>query len=129
MIHPKARSSVWSALVAAGATALLGLAALPTPLAAQEGAAAVQDVTVTDVVLPLGGTLLKAPKLTASGTRLSKDELAAILRPDSAVPWSERLSRLDAGSLTVPVLTSGGQSPDRDLPRRRRPGCPGRPRR
>jgi len=111
MIHPKARSSVWSALVAAGATALLGLAALPTPLAAQEGAAAVQDVTVTDVVLPLGGTLLKAPKLTASGTRLSKDELAAILRPDSAVPWSERLARLDAGSLTVPVLTSENAGP------------------
>ena len=111
MIHPKARSSVWSALVAAGAAALLGLVVLPMPLAAQEGAAAVQDVTVTDVVLPLGGTLLKAPKLTASGTRLSKDELAAILRSDSAVPWSERLARLDAGSLTVPVLTSENAGP------------------
>ncbi|MCJ2073624.1 hypothetical protein MKK75_33360 [Methylobacterium sp. J-030] len=111
MIHPKARLRRRSALVAAGATALLGLAVLPAPIAAQEGAAAVQDVTVTDVVLPLGGTLLKAPKLTASGTRLSKDDLAAILRPNSAVPWNERLARLDAGSLTVPVLTSENAGP------------------
>lgn len=111
MIHPKARSRLRSTLAAAGTVALLGLAALPAPLAAQEGAVAVQDVTVTDVVLPLGGTLLKAPKLTASGTRLSKDDLAAILRPDSAVPWNERLARLDAGSLTVPVLTSESVGP------------------
>ncbi len=96
MISPKARSRLRSTLaaakMAAKMAALLGLVTLPMPLAAQEGAAAVQDVTVTDVVLPLGGTLLKAPKLTASGTRLSKDDLAAILRPDSAVPWSERLA-------------------------------------
>jgi hypothetical protein len=106
MIHPKARFRLRSALAATGALALLGLAAGPAPLAAQEGAAAVQDVTVTDVVVPLGGTLLKAPKLTASGTRLSKEDLAGILRPDSPVPWEARLARLDAGSLTIPVLTS-----------------------
>lgn len=111
MIHPKARFRLRSALAAAGAMALLGLAASPAPLAAQEGAVAVQDVTVTDVVLPLGGTLLKAPKLTASGTRLSKDELASILRPDSTVPWETRLARLDAASLTVPVLTSENAGP------------------
>lgn len=111
MIHPKARSRLRSTLVAAAATVLLGLANLPAPLAAQEGAAAVQDVMLTDVVLPLGGTLLKAPKLTASGTRLSKDDLTAILRPDSPVPWNERLARLDAGSLTIPVLTSENAGP------------------
>ena len=104
MIHPQARSRLRSAL-AAGALALLGFVT-PQPLVAQEGAAAVQDVTVTDVVLPLGGTLLRAPKLTASGTRLSKDDLAGILRPDSTEPWDARLARLDAGSLTIPVLTS-----------------------
>lgn len=105
MIHPKARHRLRSALAATGLAALLGLSA-PPAARAQEGAAAVQDVTVTDVVLPIGGTLLKAPKLTASGTRLSKDELTAILRPDSNVPWEARLARLDAGSLTAPVLTS-----------------------
>lgn len=111
MISPKARSRLRSTLAAAGTVAFLGFVALPAPLAAQEGAVAAQDVTVTDVVLPLGGTLLKAPKLTASGTRLSKDDLAAILRPDSAVPWTQRLARLDAGSLTVPVLTSESVGP------------------
>ncbi|SDN20760.1 hypothetical protein SAMN05216360_106275 [Methylobacterium phyllostachyos] len=111
MIDPKARFRLRSALAATCALALLGLAIAPASLAAQEGAVAVQDVTVTDVVLPLGGALLKAPKLTASGTRLSKDDLVAILRPDSAVPWSERLARLDAGSLTVPVLTSESSGP------------------
>ena len=113
MIHPKARSRLRSAMAAAGVAALLGLAASPAPLVAQEGAAAVQDVTVTDVVLPLGGTLLRAPKLTASGTRLSKGDLETILRPDSAIPWNERLARLDAGSLTVPVLTSENAGPGR----------------
>ncbi|MCJ2096843.1 hypothetical protein MKK67_30685 [Methylobacterium sp. J-072] len=106
MIHPKARSRLRSALAATCAFAYLAGMGLPAPLAAQEGAAAVQDVTVTDVMLPLGGTLLRAPKLTASGTRLSKDELAAILKSDSSEPWEARLARLDAGSLTIPVLTS-----------------------
>ena len=109
MNHPKARLRLRSARATAAMLALLGLA--PAPLAAQEGAAAVQDVTVNDVVIPLGGTLLKAPKLTASGTRLSKEDLAAILRPDSNVPWEQRLARLDAGSLTVPVLTSENAGP------------------
>ena len=105
MIHPKARSRLRSALAATAVLALLGLVA-PAPVVAQEGAAAVQDVTVTDVMLPLGGTLLRAPRLTASGTRLSKEDLAGILRPDSTVPWDARLARLDASSLTIPVLVS-----------------------
>ncbi len=134
MIHPKARSRLRSAMAAAGVAALLGLAASPAPLVAQEGAAAVQDVTVTDVVLPLGGTLLRAPKLTASGTRLSKGDLETILRPDSAIPWNERLARLDAGKPdgSGPHLgecRAGGEPPDGHLSRRRRPGRPGRPRR
>ena len=111
MIHPKASFRLRSALAAAGAMVLLGLGVPLAPVAAQEGAAAVQDITVTDVVLPLGGTLLKAPKLTASGTRLSKEDLAGILRPDSSVPWETRLAQLDAGSLTVPVLTSENVGP------------------
>ncbi len=64
--------------------------------------------------LPLGGTLLRAPKLTASGTRLSKDELAAILKSDSSEPWEARLARLDAGSLTIPVLSSEHAGPGDD---------------
>ncbi|MDP4002977.1 hypothetical protein [Methylobacterium sp. NEAU K] len=114
MIHPKARSRLRSTLAATCALVLLAGAASPAPLAAQEGAAAVQDVTVTDVMLPLGGTLLKAPKLTASGTRLSKEDLAAILRPDSSEAWEARLARLDAGSLTIPVLTSEHAGPGDD---------------
>ncbi|MGH1589187.1 hypothetical protein ACRBEV_13500 [Methylobacterium phyllosphaerae] len=114
MIHPKARFRLRSTLAATGAMVLLGLAVVPVPVSAQEGAAAVQDVTVTDVVVPLGGTLLKAPKLTASGTRLSKEDLAAILRPDSPVPWEQRLAKLDAGSLTVPVLISENAGPGDD---------------
>lgn len=111
MIHPKAGSCLRSALAAAGFLMLLGLAATPKSLAAQEGAAAVQDITVTDVVLPLGGTMLRAPKLTASGTRLSREDLAAILKADSPEPWAVRLARLDAGSLTIPVLTSENAGP------------------
>ncbi len=114
MIHPMVRSRLRSALAATCALACLAGAAAPAPLAAQEGAAAVQDVTITDVMLPLGGTMLRAPKLTASGTRLAKDELAAILKPDSAEPWESRLARLDAGSLTIPVLSSEHAGPGND---------------
>ena len=100
------------ALAAASALAVsCGAFGWPGPLSAQEGAAAVQDVTLADVALPLGGTLLKAPKLTASGTRLSRDALAAILKADSTEPWAARLARLDAGSLTIPVLTSEHAGP------------------
>lgn len=114
MIHPKVRSRLRSALAASCAILCLAGAAAPAPLAAQEGAAAVQDVTISDVMLPLGGTLLRAPKLTASGTRLSKDELAAILKSDSSEPWEARLARLDAGSLTIPVLSSEHAGPGDD---------------
>ena len=109
MTRPKARVHRSVVLVAALALVIVGTA--PAPLAAQEGAAAVQDVTLTDVALPLGGTLLRAPKLTASGTRLSRDDLAAILKADSPEPWPTRLARLDAGSLTIPVLVSERTGP------------------
>jgi hypothetical protein len=114
MFHPKVRYRLRSVLAVTCAVVCLGVGAEPGPLAAQEGAAAVQDVTITDVMLPLGGTLLRAPKLTASGTRLSKDDLAAILKPDSTVPWEARLARLDAGSLTIPVLSSEHAGPGDD---------------
>lgn len=114
MFHPKVRYRLRSVLAVTCAVVCLGVGAAPGPLAAQEGAAAVQDVTITDVMLPLGGTLLRAPKLTASGTRLSKDDLAAILKPDSTVPWEARLARLDAGSLTIPVLSSEHAGPGDD---------------
>ena len=112
MIHPTRARRLRLALAAACALALPpGPFGWPAPPAAQEAAAAVQDVTLADVALPLGGTLLRAPKLTASGTRLSRDALAAILKPDSPEPWAARLARLDAASLTVPVLTSEHAGP------------------
>jgi hypothetical protein len=76
----------------------------PIGALAQEGAAAVQDVTLTDVVFPLGATMVKIPKLVASGTRLSRDDLADIFRAGSPDSWPARLARLDASSLTAPVL-------------------------
>ena len=79
-----------------------GLLAVPAP--AQEAASAVQDVTLADVLLPLGGTQVRAPKVTVSGTRLSKDELTALLRADAPEPWPARLARLEASSISAPVL-------------------------
>ncbi|MBX9931105.1 MAG: hypothetical protein K2Y56_06145 [Methylobacterium sp.] len=73
-------------------------------LHAQEAASAVQDVTLQDVMLPLGGTVLTAPRLTVSGTRLSKDDLVTLLKPGPGAPWPARLARLDAASLTIPEL-------------------------
>ena len=43
-------------------------------------------------------------RLTASGTRLSKDELTALLKPGPGESWAARLVRLDAASLAMPEL-------------------------
>ncbi|MGU3539242.1 hypothetical protein [Methylobacterium sp. A54F] len=127
MTHPEGHARRAAALASVCALALLagsGLApgwgpgsALITPARAQEAAFAVQDVTLADVALPLGATLLRAPRLTVSGTRLSKDDLLAILRPDAPEPWATRLARLDAASLTIPELRSehAGAGPARQV--------------
>ena len=117
MSHPKGRARLARA---ARAGSLACALALPLslspgssllPVAAQEAASAVQDVTLTDVVLPLGGAEFRAPKVTVSGTRLSKDELAALLRPGAAETWPARLARLEAASITIPVLVSEHPGP------------------
>lgn len=74
------------------------------PALAQEAASAVQDVTLENVTIGFGDTIVTAPKLTASGTRLSKDDLLAILKEDGKEAWPARLARLDAGSLSAPEL-------------------------
>ncbi len=117
MIFPAARRprTVLAARTLAVASTLgLALATGPVvtvPVIAQEGAAAVQDVTLTDVTFPLGGTTVRIPKLVASGTRLSRDDLAAIFRAGSPEPWAARLARLDASSLTAPVLVADYAGP------------------
>ncbi|HEX8415977.1 MAG TPA: hypothetical protein VF641_00095, partial [Methylobacterium sp.] len=71
---------------------------------AQEAASAVQDVTLQDVTLPFGETILKAARVTVSGTRLSKDELLGLLRPGTNGGPAARLTRLDAASISFPEL-------------------------
>ena len=81
-----------------------GLTARPAPVLAQEAASAVQDVTLQDVTFAFGDTVLKAPRITASGTRLSKDELTALLKSGPGESWPARLIRLDAASFAIPEL-------------------------
>lgn len=104
-----ARLSVCAVLLFGG----VGIAV--RPLLAQEAASAVQDVTLTDVALPLGDTLFRAPRITVSGTRLSKGDLTAILKADSAEPWGPRLARLEAASIAIPVLASEHAGPGKSL--------------
>lgn len=61
-------------------------------------------MTLQDVTLAFGDTVLRAPRITASGTRLSKDELTALLRASPSESWPTRLVRLDAASLAIPEL-------------------------
>lgn len=94
-----------AALVLAAALSIgAGVPALPLPAMAQEAASAVQDVALQDLVLVFGDTKVTAPTLMVSGTRLSKDDLLAILRTDGKEPWAARLARLDAGSISAPEL-------------------------
>ncbi|GJD55672.1 hypothetical protein [Methylobacterium dankookense] len=112
MSHPKGRARLAPAVLASAlAAALPAFCMIATPLAAQEAASAVQDVTLADVTLPLGTTIFRAPKITVSGTRLSKDELTALLKADAPEPWPARLARLEAASVSAPVLISEHAGP------------------
>jgi hypothetical protein len=98
-------------LASACAVALLTGPAPLAPAVAQEAASAVQDLVLDNVSLAFGDTLVTAPKVTVSGTRLSRDDLLAIFKADTKDAkdpvkdlWPARLQRLDAGSLTMPVL-------------------------
>ncbi len=98
-------------LASACAVALLTGPAPLAPAVAQEAASAVQDLVLDNVSLAFGDTLVTAPKVTVSGTRLSRDDLLAILKSESKDAkdaskdsWPARLQRLDAGSLTMPEL-------------------------
>lgn len=97
------RPGVMLALVGALGLAPV-LASVPTQVVAQEAASAVQDVTLQDIVLTYGETKVSAATITVSGTRLSKDDLLAILKSEGKEPWSERFARLEAGSFTTPEL-------------------------
>ncbi|MCK2055694.1 hypothetical protein [Methylobacterium sp. 37f] len=96
----------WATGVSACVLVLLGagIGAGSGAAQAQEAASAVQDVTLQDVTLAFGETVLKAPRITASGTRLSKDELSALLKGGAGESWPARLVRLDAASLAIPEL-------------------------
>ena len=91
-------------LASACAVALLTGVAPAAPVLAQEAASAVQDLVLDNVTLAFGETRITAPKVTVSGTRLSRDDLLAIFKTDSKDSWPVRLQRLDAGSLTLPEL-------------------------
>ncbi|TXN41604.1 hypothetical protein FV225_01745 [Methylobacterium sp. WL93] len=94
---------------------VLGVGTTGRPAAAQEAASAVQDVVLVDVALPLGDTVFKAARITVSGTRLSRDDLTAILKADSPEPWAPRLARLEAASISIPVLVSEHPGPGGSL--------------
>lgn len=108
---PAARTALASACVLALLAGAGGATVGAWPAVAQEAASAVQDVTLQDVSLPFGATMLTAPRVTVSGTRLSKDDLTAILKADSPEPWAPRLARLDAASLTIPELRTVHSGP------------------
>ncbi|WP_407525422.1 hypothetical protein [Methylobacterium oryzisoli] len=70
------------------------------------GAALAQDGTVVldDVSLKFGNTLVKAPRIEVSGTRLSRADLQALLDTGGSEPWAARLARLSAETLAAPLL-------------------------
>ncbi|WP_019903904.1 hypothetical protein [Methylobacterium sp. 77] len=77
----------------------------PLPATAQEAASAVQDVTLQNVTMTVGGTVLTAPQIIVSGTRLTKDDLLALLK-GGPEPLAARLSKFDAASIVIPELRS-----------------------
>ncbi|MCJ2128854.1 hypothetical protein [Methylobacterium sp. E-045] len=77
----------------------------PLPVSAQEAASAVQDVTLQNVTMTFGGTVLTAPQVIVSGTRLTKDDLLGLLR-SGPEPLAARLAKFDAASIVIPELRS-----------------------
>ncbi|MFC6390832.1 hypothetical protein [Methylorubrum zatmanii] len=100
-------------LASACAVALLMGPAPVAPAVAQEAANAVQDLVLDNLSLTFGETVFSAPKVTVSGTRLSRDDLLAIFKADAKEPWPIRLQRLEAGSLTLPELRVERRDGDR----------------
>ncbi|WP_311275206.1 hypothetical protein [Methylobacterium sp. WCS2018Hpa-22] len=90
-----------SALLALGGGGPMG----PLPATAQEAASAVQDVTLQNVTMTFGGTTLTAPQVIVSGTRLTKDDLLALLK-SGPEPLAARLAKFDAASIVIPELRS-----------------------
>ncbi|GJE16500.1 hypothetical protein [Methylobacterium marchantiae] len=82
------------------------------PAWAQEAASAVQDVTLQNVTMTVGGTTLTAPQIVVSGTRLTKDDLLALLKAGPE-PLAARLAKFDAASIVIPELRSETRIGDR----------------
>lgn len=106
MIPQSGRSGRRALNAAYGALALAAIAAAPVavPVAWAQESAAVHDVALETVSLAFGDMTISAPSLSVSGTRLSKEQLLAILRADGPDPWPFRLARLEAGGITAPEL-------------------------
>ncbi|SFL02597.1 hypothetical protein [Methylorubrum salsuginis] len=117
MTLPTRRPVLTRALLAPACAAVLLATPAPAPLvapaAAQEAASAVQDLVLDNVTLSFGETGVSAPRVSVSGTRLSKEELLAIFQGDAKESWGTRLQRLDAGSLTMPELRVERRSGER----------------
>ncbi|MEH3147108.1 MAG: hypothetical protein PGN34_17560 [Methylobacterium frigidaeris] len=60
-------------------------------------------ILLDDVTLDFGGVALKAPKVEILGSPLSQAEWRTLLAAGGE-PWPERLRRLDARTITMPVL-------------------------
>lgn len=74
--------------------------ALVSSALAQDSATIVLD----DVRWTSEGSVVTAPRVEVAGSALSKAELTALLDAGAATPWTERLAKLSAQSVVVPVL-------------------------
>lgn len=68
--------------------------------------------TAENVDFDLAGTKIHIPKIEATGTNLSNEDLAKIFDPKSSEPVAERVSRFSAEEISIPEMTSSGGSPD-----------------
>ncbi len=81
------------------ALSLLGAMAWAAPALAQG-----QNVTLQNLRFDLGFGTVSIPRMEVQGTPLSEPELRAILDPAGAGDVAERLSRLEARSVTAPQV-------------------------
>jgi hypothetical protein len=91
-----------SGLHAAVVAGFISITTLANPMVV--GPASAQSQSVSDIRVDFGPIAIRIPRIEASGSSLTSDEIKGLFDPSVSEPLSQRLSRLNATSIVIPEL-------------------------